>query len=220
MYFPTYHQTNFFKEPQKVVDWSKTLEFYKSSGEYPGYRTKPLHEINYSFFRSFNLKILRLIYGDEVLNPNLSFQSTSYFQKIKNEDSIYSNEGWIHTDGSNLLTCIIYLSPNLNDSGTSLYEANDIGYLLDDCAEEKFKFYKGQKIDKKKYLKALNDNNNKFTKTVEFKSNYNTFIAFDSSNYHAATLNIKPGEERLTLITFFSKITASHYPASNYDRNP
>jgi|SRR5210317_297123 len=220
MYYPTYHQTNFFKNPLKIVEWSKTLEFIKpKDGSYPGTRTKPLHEISNDFYRKINLQVLRLIYGDEVLDEKLYFESTSYFQKIRYEDTSYSKEGWIHTDGNKLLTCIIYLSQNQSDNGTSIYETVNPTILLDKCSDEKFEYYKGRKLEKKNYLKALKDNNSRFRKIVEFKSDFNTMIAFDGSHHHGATLDLKPDEERLTLITFFTKITASHYPAANYDRN-
>lgn len=220
MYYPTYHQTNFFKNPLEIVEWSKSLDFKKpEDGSYPGTRTKPLHEISNDFYRKTNLQVLRLIYGNEVLSEKLYFESTSYFQKIKYEDTSYSKEGWIHTDADNILTCIIYLSQNQSNSGTSLFETLSPDILLTECAEEKFKYYKGKELQKKDYLKALSENNKKFRKIVEFKSDFNTMIAFDASHHHGATYDLKPNEERLTLITFFKKIVASHYPAANYDRN-
>lgn len=218
MYYPTYHQLDFFRNPYKVIEWSKSLDFSKpTSGSYPGSRTDNLSNIKNDFFVNFNLQILRLIYGEDILRDEVSFASETYFQKITDEDLSFSNQGWIHTDSNMFLTAIIYLTPDCDDSGTSIYVPKDLEFLIKN-SDEKNNYYKNKLVRKNNYIKALEENNNNFKKVAEYKSYFNSMIAFDGSQYHGANFNLKPKQERLTLISFFSKIRANHYPSANFNR--
>ena len=62
--------------------------------------------------------------------------------------------------------------------------------------------------------KNLNENLNQFKLECLFNSSYNKMIGFDGSNPHGAFYNLKPGEERITYISFFRQIVApyNHVP--------
>ena len=63
MLFPTLIVDNFFKYPERVVDFSNNIT-YERDKEYkwPGKRSKEIHEINQNFFIYFATKVLSVLY--------------------------------------------------------------------------------------------------------------------------------------------------------------
>ena len=218
MLYPSLMVDNFFEDPQKIVNFSKTIEFDQNSeGQYPGSRTKALHIIDRNFFLYVTRKIISILYP---LNyEELIWTADASFQKIPS--NLYKNEGWVHTDRRQAeFTSIIYLSDHKN-CGTSLYEAKNFTSDTLHC-DEKIKFNK--KIIKEENVYALRENNNQFNKTFTFNSKFNRMILFDSSYWHGADKfgdNIN-SDDRLTLILFFNNIRSDKlnikYPISEMRR--
>ena len=112
---------NFFDNPDEIVKFANTCEYEKSKyGAWPGRRTKPLHLVDFNFFRKLTTKIISLIY--EMQNNNVQIMANSYFQKIKGSD--YANEGWVHDDRGLEFTSIIYLTKD-NNCGTSIFKGKN-----------------------------------------------------------------------------------------------
>ena len=116
---------NFFKDPDKIVDFASSLKFKQSDGFYPGQRSEELHITAPNFFNKTILKILALYF--DYNNTEVFYRNANmYFQKIKpfdkNKNSIL-NEGLIHQDSYFNLAGVIYLNkkPDLN-AGTSIYK--------------------------------------------------------------------------------------------------
>tara|TARA_B100000700_G_scaffold237087_1_gene263186 strand:+ start:188 stop:871 length:684 start_codon:yes stop_codon:yes gene_type:complete len=216
MYYPLYYTTNFFDNPDEIRQWAMSLEFTKpEDGLYPGARTKLLHELDTNFFDFVHLKIMSLVYGKET--KYVSWETKSYFQLIKYEDIKEDNSGWIHTDNTSALTSIIYLTPGKTNTGTSLYKPKKAGFQPDKgdtylklVSDETLNYYKSGKASEDYKNKQLTFNNN-FQKLVSVNSEYNSMVAFDGGYYHSADWDLKPGEERLTFITFFNRINAPWY---------
>ena len=117
MIWPTIIVDNFFDEPEKIIEYSKKLNFNKDKeGKWPGLRTDQMANIDDKFFNWINYKIVRLIYP--MNHSRMRWVCKQYFQKI--DGNIYKNEGWIHADTPAEFTVIIYLSKHKN-CGTSLY---------------------------------------------------------------------------------------------------
>lgn len=200
MIYPTICLDNFFNDPLKVVEFSKTIEFFKDKeGEWPGERTRPLHEIDINFFNFVSCKILSILY------PNISsfkFNCGLFFQKIQNN---FSNSGWIHSDiNVSDFTCIIYLSSHKN-CGTSIYDQKKLGCYPLNNENKKEVYTKNLFLEENKYLE---ENNNQFEESINIKSKFNRLIMFDSAQFHSAQRFTEKNvlEERLTLIGFFSNI--------------
>ena len=209
MYFPLYYTTNFFDNADEVRKWAMDLEFIKpEDGRYPGVRTKPIHLIDKNFYDFVHMKIMSLVYGKDV--KHVSWETASTFQLIKYEDIKNDNSGWIHTDNDSALTSIIYLTPGISNSGTNFYKPKKVGFQAQ-TPDEKFNYYKSGEADENYKNAQLNFNNN-YKKIVSVDNEYNSMIAFDGGYFHGADWDLKPGDERLTLITFFYKINAPHYP--------
>ena len=224
MYYPLYYTTNFFDNPDEIRQWAMSLSYDKTNGRYPGARTKVLHEIDINFFHFVHLKIMSLVYGKE--SEYVSWKAQSCFQLIKYEDIKEDNSaGWVHTDNSSALTSIIYLTPGKTNTGTNLYKPKKTGFQPDKdetflklIGDEKLNYYKSG-MASENYRKKQLDFNNNFQKLVTVNSEYNSILCFDGGYYHNAEWDLKPGEERLTFITFFNKITAPSYPIPEMRRD-
>ena len=202
MIWPNLWVDNFFEDPDKIVNYANSLDFFKPEApNYPGKRTKYTHEINPEFFEFSSLKILSLLYPNEY--KNLKWTALQSFQKIP---ANLKHGTWVHSDAQFEFTCIIYLSKFLN-CGTSIYHPkNTHGYIRH--ADVKNEYYKNNDANSK-IAKAKKENNDPFEETIRFNSRYNRLILFDGFSYHCANSfkHDDDKEERLTLITFFRDIT-------------
>ena len=201
VHFPNVCIDNFFKQPEEIIKYADSLEYFNDpNGNFPGQRSKALHQLNLEFHSFVCSKYLRCFYTDDQIKHQLKFKSTSYFQKIGKD----SGNGWIHSDDLNLHTQIVYLSPNASlEEGTSLFVPNSL--VTSEIGHEiKKKFYL-KEIDYEEAEKHRIANNERFTETVRFANVYNRCIGFDASQWHSA--NRLDQGERLTLITFWEEIT-------------
>lgn len=215
MIWPTIIVDNFFDEPEKIIEYSKTLKFGQDpEGRWPGVRTGLMGEVDNDFYNWINFKIVRLIYPMNYLQ--MSWRANQYFQKING--NIYKNEGWIHSDSPAEFTAIIYLSKHKN-CGTSLYNKNKFfNAVLND--NEKKEAYKN--LNFKNEFKYLKENNDLFEKNLTIDSKFNRLVIFDSNQFHGADKfkEDKNNEERITLITFFYSLSCPYikYPITEMRR--
>lgn len=210
MNFPTIITDNFFTEPNKIITASKKLIFKKAQdGRWPGARSELLHKVNNNLFLHVCTKILSIMYPMNHLN--LYFEAESTFQKI---DSSLYDEGWVHNDANvNIFTAIVYLSEHKN-CGTNLYHPKDDIFeacILSDRHNPNAHYLDTKDAEKRKLNRQLcKENNSQYEETVHVNSRFNRLLIFDANHYHAAQPfnNIKgENKERLTLITFFRKIS-------------
>jgi len=214
MIWPTGCVDNFFEEPNKILEFSNTLNYKKDIyGKWPGERTENTFDINKEFFIWTTKKIMTLFYPMNL--DNFEWSASQYFQKI--DGNVYKNNGWIHFDKEAEFTAIIYLSKHKN-CGTNIYSPKSFNSEPIHVAEKE-KNYKNINIKNNKYLI---ENNERYEKNISFSSKFNRLIFFDGCQPHAAEKfseeNIN--EDRLTLITFFHYITgrAVKYPISQMRR--
>lgn len=201
MLFPVTIVDNFFKDPDYIVNYAKSLD-YEFTGVSPGARTKGLHEINYPFFNWTTVKALKLLYPDK----NLKFNADVKFQRIPVN---LEHDGWVHSDEPAELVIIVYLSKN-NEVGTSFYRRKDklLGKMVD-RQDKKYGYFLNPHKNKKEIEKAKKQNNDGFEETINVKGVYNRCIMFDGSLLHAAhVFKGDPKEEdRLILITNLISMT-------------
>jgi hypothetical protein len=201
MLFPSICVDNFFNDPRNVIKIADSCEYNKEK-TVPGTRSLPLHQTHYDFYNYFNVKILSILYPNDV--KDIIYKSLSMFQRIP---SSMKYDGWVHKDEDRILTSIIYLSNST--AGTSIYKPKNPFFTPDGLDGEKHEYflnyqnYKGDDLQRIK--EKRNKWNNYYEETVSFKGQFNRMICFDAHEYHAA--HIHEGEEdRLTLITFFDEI--------------
>jgi hypothetical protein len=196
---------NFFKEPDKIVDFSKTLSFHKTD-KIRGLRSEGLHQINSNFFKYVNWKIINNIYPGI---GSVEFNASTFFQKSIQDDC----DGWVHEDES-WITSIIYLTKD-GTSGTSLYKKKNEYDLTPQF--EKYEYFENpESKNKEDILKKKNENNSKYRKTITFTGDYNRLIAFNGNTSHAADVDLEC-KNRLVLISFINYIKVDHFPNLNFN---
>jgi len=120
MNFPVTYIKTFFEEPEKILNFSKTLEYFKpkENENWKGTRSKPLHEINYKLFKFIIEKVLAIYYDYNL--ENVVWRNTHVsFHKI-NKDTVVND---IHKDTDAVLAGVIYLNKTGDlTNGTTIYE--------------------------------------------------------------------------------------------------
>ena len=217
MLYPSLSVLNFFKDPNEIVKFAKTLKYQPDDeGAYPGMRSGVLHNIHYDLFHSICSKTIASFYP---LNyRDINFTARTFFQIIPKEHSY--GEGWIHRDILAQITSIVYLSHHAN-CGTNIYIPESPFLKSDYLYRPGSKRFEANKIKKDYYLnnkpfdetyrKALKENNLGYKKVATYNSIYNSMLSFDGHNYHGAQgyVDEKHTEDRLILITFFDEITST-----------
>jgi hypothetical protein len=213
MIWPTLCVDNFFKDPKAVIEFSKTLDFIKNDGRYPGYRTKPVHTVNPDFFQLSTAKIMASLYPNEALTGSLKWTATQYFQKIKTNEN--KELGYVHQDLEFEFTSIVYLSDE-EDAGTAIFKK--IKEPIPSHNNVKIKKYLNNKKSKE-YFDSIKKNRECFQQTLEFTSLKNRMVLFDASQFHAVNNFGKEQKERLTLITFFNSVSRDDGSALKFHVN-
>ena len=202
MQWPTVIVDDFFTDPHEIVKLSKTFKYVKAyDNTWPGTRSPATHTVNEKFFLWSTEKILSVLYPMHV--HGLKWHAVQYFQRVPY--TIYGGEGWIHQDQDWEFTSIVYLSDH-KESGTCLYKPNDyaVNAKWDD---ERRRFFRDL-TDFKRQEKFRKKASARFDKKVELFSNFNRLVLFDGWQWHASKQSKKKKEDRLTLVTFFKKITS------------
>ena len=207
---------NFYENPDKIREFALNLNYYSSeNGQWPGKRTKLLHEIDEKFFQNFCTKIFSMYYDFNFMQ--LECKVSTCFQLIEpyeNDMSSLKNKGFIHLDNDSTFAGIIYLTPNINSNcGTSLYKLVKpelLPKLLDSKKDIKSLYYKDHIDDNFDENFLLHQS--AFEETVTFKNLYNRMLSFDSTVWHGANNFYTKKEPRLTQVFFVKSIKSEFVP--------
>lgn len=207
MLFPYLCIDNFFNEPEKIVEYSKTLDYaHHPYGKWPGERTQELHKIDNKFHLEIGKKVLATLYPNEYKSVYYG-KSELMFNKISQK---HKNLNWVHSDAPFDLTVIIYLSHHKN-CGTSIFECVKNYPTNQNLEKTKYDLYS---IDKfKENGDLVHINNKDFRETISFKSKFNRAIMFDSYHWHASQIFFEENniEDRLTLVGFYSNFSNTKF---------
>lgn len=209
MIWPTLSVDNFFNDPIKVKKFALSLNYNSDKeGRWPGQRTISTEFIDKEFYLMVIKKIFAILYP--MNTTGFRWSASQYFQKISNS---FTEKGWVHQDLEYEFTAIIYLSEHEN-CGTSIYMPKKFDNTIINL-DKKFEAYTDINNIKNKN-KYLEENNQRFEKSITVNSKFNRLMIFDGSHYHAAEKFIENNiiEDRLTLITFFNDISCDNikYP--------
>jgi hypothetical protein len=176
---PTVTIDKFFETPNQVRSWALSLEFFKGDrGNWPGFRTDLLHELDPEFHSLVCTKIIK-------------HTDYNYFSKFDISFQIIDEswgQGWVHRDPREFnVVGVIYLTPNPplgNQYGTIIYDDpenfnSDEKIFIEDVNEldsEKRKLWNNERI---KY-------NNHFRQNTIVENRYNRCIIFDARQWHSA----------------------------------
>ena len=215
--FPVTCLDNFYNDPNGIRNFALSLNYEKTPGHYPGYRTDNLQDIHEHFHILSVNKLLSLFFQidpSEVMD--FKWQATNFFQKIypyhKDVNNIL-NVGDIHQDQPSLkLAAVIYLNPNPSiDSGTSFYQCKeDCKEYYPDDNHSKIKSFCYRDSECEEYSEELRTHNLNYEKTIEVKNLYNRLIAYPPQLFHAQTNYCMINEDfRLTQVFFIDLIETS-----------
>jgi hypothetical protein len=209
MYFPITCVDNFFENPDEVRKLALSLDFNNKAGNYPGVRTQLLNEVAPEYFDYFCRKLFGLFYN---LNENaLAWVVETSFQMIEPFKENGANFGWVHRDSNDIFAGIIYLTPDADlNSGTSIFKPKKLGFGPIH-REQKIKLYTNDVVTEE-IKKSLEENNDRYVETVNFKNVYNRFICFGANEFHAANSFYAGDEPRLTQVFFVKKLAADWFP--------
>ncbi len=112
---------NFFGNVDDIINLSKKLKYYKGSenDNWPGLRTKSLHDTHYNLFDSVIIKILNYYYPNKKLHYS---NSHVVFSRLK-----YGDQGKtrFHLDDDTKIAAVIYLSEGDIEGGTTIFESDN-----------------------------------------------------------------------------------------------
>ncbi len=204
--FPVTVVDDFFDDPDYVREFALSQDYFiDEEGNWPGKRTKPLHEIDSNFFNSVINKLLSLFY--DFSSTQVQWNAAAHFQLI---DESYE-EGWVHLDKS-LASAIVYLSKDIKGSGTTIYRPlNPLSCTIKNNAHKINNFKNCSLGEDIGFLRK--ENNEQFRPTVYVESEYNRLFMFDGHMYHSANdfFGNDKNSSRLTLICFLKNVSFSSY---------
>ena len=208
MLLPVTVLDNFFDDPDQIRDYGLSLASEPDSeGKWPGSRTANLAEINPKLFNHVCTRIASLFFDTRDNNEIVQWQAQGGFQLV---DSSYQH-GWVHHDAAQeLITAIIYLTPNAaHSTGTSIYEIKDRSESIPtEVKQAKFAAMSGKMtaLEADAARQTLADY---YYESIRVNNKYNRIIIFDSHLYHAANEFATNTDDRLTLTLFFSRLATS-----------
>jgi|TARA_R110000851_G_scaffold260123_1_gene412659 hypothetical protein len=124
--YTTIVKENFFDNVEDIINISKKLKYYppKKKDNWPGLRTKSLHETNYDLFCTIVNKVIRNYYTTN----ECRFNNTSvYFSKIKKGQK---GKTHFHYDQNMAIAGVVYLSEGDIKSGTTLFNKDKKKHII------------------------------------------------------------------------------------------
>jgi hypothetical protein len=193
---------NFFDNPDEIREFALKQEFTPSpDGKWPGTRTNHLYQLDQNLFNLACKKLFALFFESQ---DDLNYMVDARFQLI--DESF--NAGWVHTDGPDLISVIVYLSPTPRTCGGTTISRLKHGVLAQSnlYSDAKHDSFTG-KIEADKVEDYRQQQNSQFEDDIVVSNRYNRLVAFDSKMYHRATNFFSvDGKPRLTLVMFISKV--------------
>lgn len=223
--FPITIVDDFLGNPDFFRDFALNQEFNKSKfGNFPGKRTRPLHELNVDMYNYINAKILSLYYDLDL--QELNWTNVTAFDLMKpytKNDDAEKNRGWIHQDGKHSMVGVLYLSPDEDEAGTCFYKKKKDYEIPQEYIDAKEEYYLDQSNKEKedRYFETKSAHNNNFTETTKVRPIYNRLICYDAKLWHGYDDMSKIKSDRLTFNFFFDKINVNKTPLErvySYDK--
>jgi len=208
--FPTIIIDNFFETPCLVREYALTQKFSKNQqGNFPGYRTDPINELDHEFYKLFANKLFTYF---TLPGQDFNYILDCHFQYI----NAAFDKGWVHCDTYTKydFAGVVYLNPDPpSNTGTTIYEVTDktdqykkwemitqlkLDYMGDTCSQE----------EKEKIHVSRDEYNSIFDIKDTISNVYNRCLIFSASQQHSEQnfFGTDKYDSRLTL-PFFGKIS-------------
>jgi len=202
--FPTLCVDNFYNDPDKIREYALKQEYLESPGNYPGKRTKELHNLNPRLFNGFIEKLFSIYYPIS----DLKWKVSTAFWKVSTLDfdpKSPKNMGFIHEDKC-LMAGVIYLSPGFDvNLGTTIYRQKKNRPSIDYKVLHSF-YSNGEDYG---FDESIKSNNDCFDETIKIGYIYNRMISFDGNVAHSPSHFYMGDEVRLTQVFFVHEVKSS-----------
>jgi len=213
MYFPTLCVDNFYTYPDKIREFALSLKFEETTQiPWPGKRSRSLDSIDSAFFKNFCDKLFSLNF-DLKKTSSLKYSVETYFQIMEPGQYDDINQGWVHSD-YRTYAGVIYLTPDIDlNCGTSIFRSKNY-FNSPINLEEKQDMYLNYQSSKSNYYKQkIQENNELFEETINFKNIFNRLIAYDGFQYHGVNkFTGNDNQPRLTQVFFIHEISSDYFP--------
>jgi hypothetical protein len=199
-------KNDFFKNPDKVLSLFDSQSYNKSVA-FPGVRTNNLLESTDPSTKNFALFFAQKI-CDEVFPGihKLSIDVGFHINQVYTDQTV--NHGWIHSDDSEGLAGVVYMSKDEKslDTGTSIFTKKIMENFKVGDFESRQKFnVSGVPTDQ--YIEDLETNHNAFVENLRVGNIYNRLIAYDAILYHRPNrYNLDCKELRKSIVFFIRDI--------------
>ena len=191
-FFPTVIVDDFFRDPDKVLELAKSVEYRESARTtYPGVVSKKLvHEIEPDLFDYTIQRVLSLFWDlkDSEVKTFVKMQ----FQKVTPyiDKEHFLNKGLIHHDygSKSIATFVVYLNEtSTKDSGTSFYEVIDPYYasVNQEYLQATKDYHSGKDVPELESL--IKTHRSKFEETLRVPYKRNRMVLFSSDTWHSQT---------------------------------
>lgn len=171
---------DFYDDPDEVRNLALSVDYTKVRGNYPGYRSDFISNIDEKFYVKFVNKLLGMFWNSKV--ENLECEIETHFQYIPGS---YGSSGWCHYDGNNTFAGVVYLTPDIPKFlGTAICKQIHKWPEDDKNYEIRNDFYAGKPVDYSKYLEARNFNNSLFETVLNVDNIYNRMLMYDGGVAH------------------------------------
>jgi len=188
--FPLTVIDNFYDDFDKVFAYASSVSFTENEENYPGKRSKRLHEINPELFDYFCEKLFSVFY-----ETPLTWSVDTSFHLISREDFVKV----IHQDNNCLIAGVLYLETGTG--GTDIYTVKD---GVDNHRLHKYQLESIiNKID-------IQENHSLFEKSISIEAVKNRCVLYNANQWHAP--NFKADKSRLTQPFFVEWIDSTSLP--------
>jgi hypothetical protein len=206
---------NFYDDPDSIRNYALSLDYISSDNKiksnFPGERTPCLSTVDENFYYSSIQRLLSCFFD---ISSSTRWIAETYFQKIfsfhENKNHCM-NTGWTHRDDGRDFAAVVYLNKNTYpNSGTSILHPNDNFSGSNINFQYRNDLYNNIPVDEKSYIKSIQNHNDQFDLTLEFKNRYNRMIAYNGETWHKQTCFWVPEEFRLTQVFFVKFLDDDH----------
>jgi hypothetical protein len=202
-------QDNFLSDPDHVrkigLELCHETLFMRNNPSLPfrGLRnSRPLDSVDKKLCKQLIWGICKPLLGESF--TWLDTPSVQAYFDFQLTDKSWST-GWVHTDTPNLVTSILYLSPDADpESGTNLYKSINPGWTYTHSEFQKRSNASPELRQTEEYRQKRDENNAQFVETASIKNVYNRMVTFPAATPHAGHYYFGESREesRLALVTF------------------
>ena len=194
--FPISVVDNFFRHPEDVVGFAKSVKYNLPRGNYPGVRSDEIKKLDNDLYEMVLEKIFYMFYE----RPLSDFSEIDCGMTFLKQEFIPNpgdfKYGFIHRDIFEMLAGVIDLSEIDNRPNTTIFSCNEpLAIPTNDAMLMYYKhelYTSGEVEDETAYLKRRETFDSQFCEDVVMKNAFNRLLLFPAGKPHAVEIKSNP----------------------------